>query len=107
MVLERVAELLPNAANILEIGCGTGEDAIHFAKLGHTVMATDVSDAMLQRTQLKLADVSPEVRERIQTSTLDAADPESAGLSDARNFDLVFSNFGALNCVADLQPLFP
>ncbi len=106
MVLERVTVLLPNAANILEIGCGTGEDAIHFANLGHEVMATDVSDAMLRRARLKLAQVSPEVGERVRTATLDAADPELAGLANDRNFDLVFSNFGALNCIADLKPLF-
>ena len=29
--------------NILEINCGTGEDAIKLARLGHTVTATDRS----------------------------------------------------------------
>jgi len=106
MVLERVTHLLPNSAKILEVGCGTGEDAIYFAGLGHEVIATDISNGMLQQISLKLAEVSPEVRERIQTSTLDAADPESADLTSDRNLDLVFSNFGALNCVADLGPLF-
>ncbi|NNJ54292.1 MAG: class I SAM-dependent methyltransferase, partial [Ignavibacteriaceae bacterium] len=28
---------------ILELNCGTGEDAVWFSKKGHTVLATDVS----------------------------------------------------------------
>ena len=40
---------------ILEINCGTGEDAIHFAKLGHQVMATDLSATMIAKAGNKLA----------------------------------------------------
>jgi len=106
IVLERVTPLLPDRASILDIGCGTGEDAIHFARLGHTVMATDISAAMLQQTRGKLAELAPDVRNRVQTQSFDAADPELSDLKCNDDLDLVFSNFGALNCVADLRPLF-
>ena len=33
--------------NILEINCGTGEDAIRLASMGHRVIATDASAAMI------------------------------------------------------------
>jgi SAM-dependent methyltransferase len=106
MVQARIADLLPREAEILEVGCGTGEDAIHFARLGHNVTATDVSNEMLAQTRRKLAGASPDVRDRVRVDGLDAADPDSAGLPCDCNLDLVFSNFGALNCVADPQPLF-
>jgi len=33
--------------NILEVGCGSGEASVYFAKLGAKVIATDLSDEML------------------------------------------------------------
>ena len=33
---------------LLDIGCGTGEDAIHLASLGHRVLATDASLQMIR-----------------------------------------------------------
>ena len=33
-----------NKLNILELNCGTGEDALWFAKQGHKVLATDLSE---------------------------------------------------------------
>jgi len=104
IVQRRIIGLLPYQARILEVGCGTGEDAIHLAKLGHSVVATDISAEMLQRTRHKLAEASPEVRDRVRIEALDAADPNAAGLSGESDLDLVFSNFGALNCVADVRP---
>ena len=38
---------------LLDIGCGTGEDAIHFAKLGHRVVATDASLQMVRMATRK------------------------------------------------------
>ena len=38
---------------ILELNCGTGEDACMLAKKGHHVLATDVSERMLEQTRLK------------------------------------------------------
>ncbi len=40
--------------NILELNCGTGEDALWFAKKGHKVLATDISEKMLEITNDKL-----------------------------------------------------
>ena len=36
---------------LLEIGCGTGEDAVHLARRGHRVLATDASPQMVRVAQ--------------------------------------------------------
>ena len=45
-VRSHLYDFLPPDANILELNAGTGEDAIWFAKQGHTVHATDISEGM-------------------------------------------------------------
>ena len=49
IVWDRVALLLDGPSTLLDIGCGTGIDAQHFADLGHRVLATDYSQAMVER----------------------------------------------------------
>src|SRR4030095_16876991 len=41
--------------DILEINCGTGEDALWLASLGHTVVATDQSAEMIFEAEKKLS----------------------------------------------------
>ncbi|MEN2977658.1 class I SAM-dependent methyltransferase (plasmid) [Tistrella bauzanensis] len=91
---------------VLELTCGTGEDALHMAGLGHQVLATDLSGAMLARTEAKLveaklAGTAPGggVRmRRLAVEALAAGEPLDAE-DEAAGFDLVFSDFGGLNCI--------
>jgi SAM-dependent methyltransferase len=103
-VRERVCQHLPEHARILDVGCGTGEDAIWFAERGHDVAATDVSHRMLEVTRAKCAALPDELRARLTVASYDAAATSDA-LPEGE-FDLVFSNFGALNCVQDIGPFF-
>ena len=82
--------------NILELNCGTGEDAIWLASKGHKVLATDVSEKMLELA-IKKADTHG-FRESISFSILDISKPETYP-KDVQ-FDLVFSNFGGFNCLS-------
>jgi len=83
--------------HLLELGCGTGEDACFLAKHGMTITATDASTAMCA-----LAEEKNNRHEQVQVCMLDLAQlPDWNG----HQFDGVFSNFGALNCLADWQPL--
>lgn len=50
---KEVIKLFPNNANILELGCGLGNDAIFFAQNGHFVLATDVSDEVIRQNQFR------------------------------------------------------
>ncbi|HEY6978761.1 MAG TPA: class I SAM-dependent methyltransferase [Chitinophagaceae bacterium] len=81
---------------ILEINCGTGEDALHFAEKGHRVIATDESGEMIGKAQQKLYRSkinSPQIK-FIRCSFSDVTDHFKN-----EKFDLVFSNFGGINCI--------
>ena len=85
---------------VLELNCGTGEDAVHLATRGVRVLATDGSSAMLDLARAKIGNAgltgSIELR-RLEIERLETLVAESAGPLDG-----AFSNFGGLNCVADL-----
>jgi SAM-dependent methyltransferase len=76
---------------VLDLGCGTGEDAQHLSRLGIRVSAIDASPAMVQIARGRGVPALVGSIERIHEIT--------------RTFDGVISNFGALNCVLDLSSL--
>ena len=54
-VWARCAARFAPGSRVLEMNCGTGEDALWLVHRGVQVFATDVSPAMLQVAQSKLA----------------------------------------------------
>lgn len=93
----------PSAGHILEIGGGTGEDALFLADRGFRVHLTDASPAMVAIAAQKLSPqgscaqaVACEEMERFAEQRQLAGEPM---------FDGAFSNFAPLNCVRDLRPL--
>ena len=52
-VAERVMSASPRGARILDIGCGTGEDAVWLAAQGYRVHGVDESDAMIEAPDTK------------------------------------------------------
>lgn len=101
LVWTRLLEIFPPGGRLLELNCGTGEDASFLAARGFQVTATDGSGAMLDETRRKAASRGLEARVRLRT--LDLEDPR--GPFEVGSFDGAFSNFGGLNCVADPAPL--
>lgn len=81
--------------NILELNCGTGEDAIWLAKKGHKVTATDISEKMLEVAKNKI--IMSGVSEKIEIQKTDIN--KLAEFEFDHPFDIVFSNFGGLNCL--------
>ncbi|HEY0091314.1 MAG TPA: class I SAM-dependent methyltransferase [Flavobacterium sp.] len=76
----------------LEINCGTGEDAQWLASKGLNVIATDISEKMLQVAIAKKGS---------GTVKFEYADINQIGTQySGRSFDMIFSNFGGLNCLA-------
>ncbi len=92
----RLNHLIRTGETVLELGCGTGEDALALALRGVNVRATDASEGMLGAARQKLAD-QPRV-------TLGALDLNHLG-GDVPAVDHAFSNFGAVNCVHDRHAL--
>ena len=79
--------------NVLELNCGTGEDALFLAQLGHHVLATDVSHSMLTQARNKVQNAGLE--NKLEFEVLDIREPHNLN----RQFDLIFSNFGGINCL--------
>jgi len=94
----------PPGARVLELGGGTGEDALWFAHHGRRVFLTDASPAMAAIAAAKLAS-SP----GSDVQCVDAAELDSFAAGRTAScepmFDGAYSNFAALNCVADLEPV--
>ncbi|MFZ1827096.1 MAG: class I SAM-dependent methyltransferase [Chitinophagales bacterium] len=84
---------------ILELNAGTGEDAVYFAKAGHTIHATDISEAMQNVLQQKIKSCG--VEEKVTTEICSFNQLEN--LKNKGPYDFVFSNFAGLNCTSDLQ----
>jgi SAM-dependent methyltransferase len=99
-----VSPWLAPGTKVLEIGCGTGADALWMAQRGCEVLATDFSEAMLERTRERIFHAKCPVHVTVQR--LDATDPSALEALGAHRFDVVFSNFGALNCHDDIGAFF-
>lgn len=78
--------------SILELNCGTGEDAQFLANKQHQVIATDISLGMITEAKKKFG------KSNIQFQQQDINAITSTTFN--QKFDLIFSNFGGLNCLS-------
>jgi ubiquinone/menaquinone biosynthesis C-methylase UbiE len=92
-----IEKIIPelNGFDMLELNCGTGEDAMLFGDRGFSIVATDISEEMLKVTQQKVRQFSMQHRISSQYLDLDSFDETFFN----KKFDLIFSNFGGLNCI--------
>jgi ubiquinone/menaquinone biosynthesis C-methylase UbiE len=88
----------PANGRLLDLGCGTGLDAVHLARLGHHVTASDWSPLMVARTAERARQES--MSERVRAVAVGAH--ELQRLEGDGEFDGAYSNLGPLNCVPDL-----
>ena len=120
-VWERLDAAFQSGDHVLELGCGTGEDAVWLAQRGVRVLATDASPAMLDVARDKAE--SAGIGDRISFACLDIRywildikAPSQHAMSNIQyptsniqypisRFDGAFSNFGALNCLPDRRPV--
>jgi SAM-dependent methyltransferase len=98
---ERFDSAFAGRASLLELGCGTGEDAIHLARLGARVLATDASPEMIHVARHKAERAGVADRIRFLATPMESL----AEVLGEEIFDGAYSNFGAVNCVADLTAL--
>lgn len=95
LVYAGLSKHLNTVQNILEINCGTGEDAIWLTKQNFKVTATDISSKMIEVAKSKTT---------FSNLNFAIVDINSiAATFEGEKFDLLFSNFGGLNCVSKSQ----
>ncbi|WP_158797189.1 bifunctional 2-polyprenyl-6-hydroxyphenol methylase/3-demethylubiquinol 3-O-methyltransferase UbiG [Pedobacter sp. L105] len=98
-VRAHVLKYLNESGSILELNSGTGDDALFFAKKGHRVHATDISQGMQGQLRKKVEDnkmehlISNEMCSYTQLHQLKNKGP----------YAHIFSNFAGLNCTGDLD----
>src|SRR6185437_14658791 len=88
----------PRKSHLIDLGCGTGLDAVRMAECGHEVLATDWSPRMVERTQGRAAAAG--VTDRVRAAAIGGQELER--IEGRSLFDGVYSNLGPLNCLPDL-----
>lgn len=89
----------PIGSRLLEVGCGTGDEAIALAQAGRSVLASDISPAMVRIASEKAAQAG--LADRVRAVAL--AGGTIAALRPPAPFDGAYASFGGLNCEPDLQ----
>jgi SAM-dependent methyltransferase len=84
-------------SRLLDLGCGTGIDAVEFGGAGYRVLATDWSPQMVARTRARIA--AARAGENVEARQVGIQQLHT--LDD--RFDGIYSNFGPLNCAPDLD----
>jgi SAM-dependent methyltransferase len=82
----------PNAQNILELGCGTGNHAVLLAKEGYKIHGVDLSQEMLQKADSRLSQLPPELASRLKFSHGDICEVRLN-----QTFDVVISLFHVIS----------
>lgn len=103
--LRVLARSFKPGARLLEIGCGTGEEALVLARRGVSVMATDAAEGMIEQLRAKLARLAPQdpVRHLVAPRVLEASRIVELSRECGRGaFDGVYSSFGPLNCETNI-----
>jgi ubiquinone/menaquinone biosynthesis C-methylase UbiE len=100
---QRVREHILKYANqnsfMLELNCGTGEDALFFASKGFKVHATDISSGMLEELKKKIVHMGCEDKISIEPCSFSQLEV----LKQQQTFNYIYSNFGGLNCTGQLE----
>jgi SAM-dependent methyltransferase len=99
-VWRRLDACFTPGSRVLELGCGTGEDARYLAARGVGVVATDQAPGMLALAAAKTAGL-PVTCARVDVLTLEA----DAAVEAQAPYDGVLADFGALNVLPDFAPL--
>jgi ubiquinone/menaquinone biosynthesis C-methylase UbiE len=98
-VWSRLLAAFPVGSRILELNCGTGEDARFLANQGRSVLACDASAAMIEVANRRTGGET----EHADLTFLQIANEELGSLAIEQAFDGAFSNFSGMNCVSDLR----
>jgi ubiquinone/menaquinone biosynthesis C-methylase UbiE len=93
-----LTETFKPGGHILEINCGTGEDALFLARNGLSVVACDASEQMIRTARQRMGAEDPNAPIHFEVLAT-----EQLFLRPDDLFDGALSNFSGLNCVGNLQ----
>ncbi|MEO5977908.1 MAG: class I SAM-dependent methyltransferase [Chryseolinea sp.] len=93
--LQKITPTL-NSLEILELNSGSVEDTLLFSEKGVNLVATDISEEMNKVTNQNSNQYS--LQNRISSQFLDPESFDETVFN--KKFDLIFSNFGGLNCIS-------
>jgi ubiquinone/menaquinone biosynthesis C-methylase UbiE len=94
-----MTQIFQSGDHILELNCGTGEDALFLARNGVSVTACDASGQMIQIASRRLRAEAPDAAVKFNLLPTERIHE----LPHVTRFDGAFSNFSGLNCVVDLK----
>lgn len=100
-VRQVLRETFRSGQHVLELNCGTGEDALFLASMGVSVFACDASERMITVAARRVA----AERRGAQVQLEMRSSENIGGLRHAAPFDGVLSNFSGLNCVSNLASM--
>jgi SAM-dependent methyltransferase len=100
-VWAKLLAAFPPGSRILELNCGTGEDARFLAERSRRIVACDASAAMIEVARNRL----PANTAAANLEFLQLANEDLGHFPLRPEFDGAFSNFSGLNCVVDLHPV--
>lgn len=102
-VYRTMLDAFPGRGRILELGGGTGEDALWMAENSFEVFLTDAAPVMIAAARIKLAATGFRA-ECVAAEDLDRFAQDYL-LQGGALFDGAFSNFAPLNCVEEIDPV--
>jgi ubiquinone/menaquinone biosynthesis C-methylase UbiE len=97
-VRSHIISIINPSSSILELNAGTGDDAIYFASLGHSIHTTDLSVGMqkIRCQKIQASGFEDKISDECCSFT------QLENLKQQGPYDHIFSNFGGLNCTNDL-----
>lgn len=98
-IREEVMSFVRKDDYMLELNCGTGIDALYFASKGIKVKATDNAPGMLAQLEQKIVSHNLQDLISVQCCSFNHLDQ----LGTTPQYDYIFSDFGGLNCTAELD----
>jgi SAM-dependent methyltransferase len=95
---DRYARLFRAGQTVLDLGCGTGIDAVFLAQRGIRVVGIDASPAMIAQSRAKVA--ATDLRDLVDLRVMDFA---RAGSLPQAGFDGIICAFAALSTTPELD----
>ena len=92
-VWRHIGVLFERGETVLDLGCGTGEDALFLAQHDVALVACDASARMIETARRRMATENPDAPVEFRL----LATEELAKMDRADLFDGAFSNFSGLN----------